>query len=84
MTQHTEQAALEIWAMVNEDGEYVATHDEDNLEDLYSDCIGGTPRNCRTVKLTLIVSLPRGVEASAELPDDDADGETELALTVEG
>jgi hypothetical protein len=48
--------ALEIWAMVNEDGEYVATHDEDNLSDLYSDCVGGTPANCRTVKLTLINS----------------------------
>ena len=83
MSQHSEKAALEIWAMVNEDGEYVASHDEDSLGDFYADSIGGTPRNCRTVKLTLYVSLPRGVEVSAELPDD-ADGETELALTVEG
>jgi hypothetical protein len=83
MTQHIEKAALEIWAMVNEDGEYVASHDEDSLTELYDDSIGGTPRNCRTVKLTLTVSLPRGVEVSAELPDD-ANGETELALSVEG
>ena len=48
MSQHSEKAALEIWAMVNEDGEYVASHDEDSLVGFY------------------------------------ADGETELALTVEG
>ena len=59
MSQHTEKpaAALEIWAMVNDDGEYVATHDEDNLSDLYDDCVGGTPANCRSVKLTLTVPL---------------------------
>jgi hypothetical protein len=66
MPQHTEppKAALEIWVMVNEDGEYVATHDEDSIDDFYSDSIGGTPRNCRTVKLTLIVAPPQGVDVS--------------------
>jgi hypothetical protein len=85
MSQRTEKptAALEIRAMVNGDGEYVATHDEDNLSDLYDDCVGGTPANCRTVKLTLTVPLPCGVEVSAELPDA-ADGETAITLTVEG
>jgi hypothetical protein len=85
MTQRTEKptAALEIWAMVNEDGEYVATHDEDNLSDLYDDCIGGTPTNCRTVKLNLTVPLPQPIEVSGEVPDA-ADGETGIALTVEG
>jgi hypothetical protein len=85
MLQRTEKptAAVEIWAMVNGDGEYVATHDEENLSDLYSDCIGGAPTNCRTVKLTLTVSLPQGVEVSAELPDA-ADGKTEIMLTIEG
>jgi hypothetical protein len=82
MSNQTEKAALEIWVTVNEDGEYVASHDEDNIGDLYSDCVGGTPRNCRTVKLTLIVSLPCGVQVSGEVPDDAA-GDA-IALTVEG
>ena len=85
MSQHTEKptAALEIWAMVNEDGEYVATHDEDNLSDLYSDCIGGTPANCRSVKLTLTVPLPRGVEATGFIPEDHEESAA-ITLTVEG
>ena len=70
MSQRIEKpvAFLEIWAMVNDDGEYVATHDEENLSDLYGDCIGGTPANLRSVKLTLTVPLPRSVEATASSP----------------
>ena len=85
MPQRTEKptAAIEIWAMVNGDGEYVATHDEENLSDLYNDCVGGMPANCRTIKLTLTVSLPQSVEVSAELPDA-ADDETEIKLTIKG
>jgi hypothetical protein len=79
----SDRASLDVWLMVNEDGEYVATHDEDNLTELYDDCVGGAPANCRTVHLSLSVPLPRAIDASAELPDDAQPGAS-LALTVEG
>jgi hypothetical protein len=87
MSSHTqspqsENASLDVWLMVNDDGEYVATHDEDNLTELYDDCVGGTPANCRTVHLSLSVPLPRAVSVSAELPKDARPGAA-LALTIE-
>ena len=66
-----ERAQCEIWLLVNSDGGYVVSHDEDQVSDLYNDEIGGVPANCRTIHISLSVPLPRGIEVSAEVPEDE-------------
>jgi hypothetical protein len=78
----TPRAACDIYLMINSDGEYVATHNGDYVNELYGDEIGGTPDNVRTIHLTLSVPLPYGVEASATIPDDVQSGDA-LTVTVE-
>lgn len=87
MTEHTEapRAHCDVYLMINEDGEYVAIDDPDALTERYDDCVGGTPvnvRTVRTVRLTLSVPLPRGVEASAVIPHSVKLGDA-LAVTVQ-
>jgi hypothetical protein len=85
MAEHTEKptATAEIWLMIDDDGDYVATHDVDRLTDEYTDNIGGSATNTRTIKLSLTVPLPYTVEISGAVPDT-ADDAAEIALTVEG
>lgn len=85
MAEHTEKptAQCEIFLMVDDDGDYVATHDETFLAELYSDNIGGSATNARTFKLSLTVPLPYTVEVSGSVPDTGDDA-AEIALTVEG
>jgi hypothetical protein len=75
------RADLDVWLMVNEDGEYVASHDEDNLSELYDDYVGGSSANLRTIRLSLSVPLPQPVNVSVELPDVPQPGEP-LSLVV--
>lgn len=75
-------ATIEIYAMINSEGEYVATHDEDRLTEEYGECVGGTPTDCRSIKLSLTVPLPTYVEVSGTIPDTTDDA-AEIALTVE-
>jgi hypothetical protein len=63
MTKNT--ATLEIWALVDEHGNYVVSPYRRALHDQWHDEIGVAPLNTRTVRLTAVVELPRGAEASA-------------------
>jgi hypothetical protein len=74
-------AQCKIWLMIDDGGEYVACHEEETLAELYSEQIGSAPANCRTVKLNLSVPLPRGVEVSADLPEDAQPGEA-MSLVI--
>jgi hypothetical protein len=79
----TPRAQCDIWLMIDGDGEYVASHDEETLSELYSEHVGGVPANCRTIHLSLSTPLPCGVEAFAKLPDEaDAEDGVELAVTA--
>jgi hypothetical protein len=77
----TPRAQCEIWLMVNEDGDYVASHTDSGLTELYDDCIG-VMADRRTIHLSLSVPLPQPVSVSAEIPEDARPGAS-LALTVE-
>lgn len=83
MTQQQEKptADLDIWLLVDQDGDFVLSKDEDDLGEQWSDQIGGTPLNSRTVKLTLTMTLPFTIEARGVLPDTTDDA-AEIKLTV--
>jgi hypothetical protein len=85
MTKHAEipTTELEIWAMIDQDGSYVVDAYEENLAERWSEEIGGTPLNSRTIKLTLTAPLPRGVAISGALSEFAEDGAA-IALVAEG
>lgn len=63
---------VEIWLLVDADGNYVATHDEAELGDSYENCIGtlaeAAEMGCRRVKVTLTVPLPVTTELTGTVP----------------
>lgn len=71
----------EIFLMVDQDGDYIATHDEDSLSEVWDNYVGGSPSGLKTVKLNLTAPLPVSLEVSGEIAADQVDGE--IALTVE-
>jgi hypothetical protein len=76
MAQQTTQ--VEVWVLVDENGDAVASCDQDCLSDLYEEKIGtdhATGR--RVVKVVLTVPLPRPVELSGTVPEE---GEATLAV----
>jgi hypothetical protein len=72
---------VEIWLMVDENGNAVATADEAaTLASLYDEVVGEDSAIARRiVKLTLKIDAPKPIELSATIPND-ASGE--IALTV--
>lgn len=85
MSEHTEKPRAEVDAfiMVDENGDFVVTGDEDELTELWGDRVGGTPTNSRTFHLSVSVPLPYTVEARAELPDEIDGDAVELKVSVE-
>jgi hypothetical protein len=71
----------EIFLMVDQDGDYIATHDEDSLGEVWDNYMGGSPTGPKTVKLNLVALLPANTEVSGEIVPYQVDGE--IALTVE-
>lgn len=63
------KAEIEIWAIVNEDGEYQAGADEDQAGNLFDSNVAGHRR--RTFQLKLVVPLPTVTQASGELPEQN-------------
>lgn len=61
---------LTVHLLVNADGEYVATHDESNLDEMYQeniDCDASTGR--RHIKIELTVDLPAPITVAGTLED---------------
>jgi hypothetical protein len=80
-------ASIEIWALVDERGRYVVSPHRRSLSDQWHDEIGGVPLNARTLRLTAVVELPKGAEASAlgviALPaPEDGNGPTHVVMEV--
>jgi hypothetical protein len=66
-------ATVEVWVLVDEDGDYDCAPDEGTAADRYADSIAaidGT-RGLRRIKVTLIVPRPAPIEVSAEVPAEE-------------
>ncbi len=62
---------IEVWVLVDENGDHVASHDVDLLDELYADTIGdGESLGMRYVKCTLTVPLPTTIELTGEVKDE--------------
>lgn len=71
---------IEVWVLVDEQGNHVCSPDADSLAELYEEKIGGTAELARRVlRLVVLVPLPEAVVLRGEAPV-----EGEAQLTVEG
>lgn len=72
-----ETTTVEVWVLVDEDGNYVASHDVDRLCEEYDDVIGGDrdSTSFRRIKVTLTVPLPKPVELTGVVPAEPVGGE---------
>jgi len=61
---------IEIWAMVDSDGDYVASHDYSRLSDLYEEDVQTCSEadGLRKIKITLNMPLPTVVKLVGEVP----------------
>ncbi len=55
---------VEVWVLVDDSGDYVASHDSDALKEAYEDKVQeiGEAAGLRRVKLTVKVPLPKPIE----------------------
>lgn len=68
-SEKPETASLDVWLMVDEYGNYVVSPRERALIDSWRDEIGTEPTTARTVRLALVVDLPRSASMTAELSE---------------
>jgi hypothetical protein len=73
-----ETCEIEVWVMVNENGEYEVGCDEDEVGERYSDNINDNLAR-RAVKVILTVPMPKPVTMRGTVP---AEAEGEFALSV--
>ena len=57
---------IELWVVVDNEGDYAVGNDEDSAHETYNDSIGGV--TTRTIKLRLNVALPTVVELVGTVP----------------
>lgn len=63
---------VEVWVMVNDQGEYVAHEDNDQLAEAYGERIGelNEAGGIRRVKVKVRVPLPEVIEVEAEAEEE--------------
>lgn len=71
---------VEVWVLVDENGDYIASHDVDQLGEIYesqisADC--GTAK--RKVKVLLTVPLPEPVTLTGTVPAEPTEGSLQVA-----
>ena len=72
MATEKKTCEVEVWVLVDADGNYVASASEDALADLYDADVGAdASTGRRVVKVTLTVPLPQTVELTGEVTDDE-------------
>lgn len=59
---------IEVFVMVDENGDYVTTTDESELTEKWEEVIGNQCIGSRVLKITLKVEKPRTVELTADVP----------------
>jgi hypothetical protein len=76
----TELVSVELFIIMNQDGEYVVSHDLDNATEFFNDDYSG--RAVETTKIILKMRPPEEIarQATATLPDDIKGGEVTLTL----
>ncbi len=76
-----EMVAVEVWVMIDEDGDYAIAKDNDELAAAYDGDIGGDRDTLctRRVKITVNVPKPRPVELVATVAEEPAAGELAAA-----
>jgi hypothetical protein len=78
VTKPLTTAAVEIYIVVDDEGDYEVGRDEDEATERYGDSFSTyMPR--RLIKMTVTVPLPRTIEVAAALPEKD-DGSYELVI----
>ena len=60
---------VEVFVMVDQDGDAVASTDKDNLADLWADNIGDVPPGSRVVRIALKIPRPKVTTVAATLPE---------------
>lgn len=63
---------LSILILVNTDGDFVASHDADLLDELFDEHIGGTRVGNRTLTLELEIPEPKPIAVSVPLIGEPA------------
>ena len=70
----------EVWVLVDEDGNSVASHDREKLKELYEDEVGELGGQCtRIIRATINVPTPRHVDLIGVVPDEASGGELKVA-----
>ena len=67
------KTTLEVWVLVDANGDYAASDDADHVRERYGENIGELAEadGFRLVKVTVAVPLPKVIEAAAEVADDE-------------
>ena len=61
--------AIELWVMVDQDGNHVVCTDSSDLSDRWKEDIGDDiPMGCRTISVTLNVEMPEPTELVVDVP----------------
>jgi hypothetical protein len=72
----TTNATVEVWVLIGEGGDYVASNSPDNLAELYeTDYDALADISTRRVRITLSVPLPRPVELVGTVAAEPEGGE---------
>lgn len=67
-----DKVEVTFWIVMNEDGEYIVSHDEDNMGEMFDDEVGGLVRD--VTKITVRKSKPKTIELGpVDLPDDGSE-----------
>ena len=69
--------AVEVWILVDENGDYVCCVNRDELKNKHDEDVGGLDDGLATriVKVSLAVPTPKPVELSATVAEEPAAGE---------
>jgi hypothetical protein len=72
---------LEVWILVDSDGDYVASHDADALNGMYADELQELEEaaGIRRIKVTLTVPLPTPIELTGEVAAEPVAGVLKVA-----
>lgn len=74
---------LEIWVLVDENGNYVVTTDSGDLEEQYDNAVGeGSGVDRRTIKLILYVPKLQVTVLTGEVPDLTSTGKLTVVPEV--
>lgn len=67
-------ASIDIWVLMDAQGDYGVGRDEDDVHNNYTDNVGDMPSGTRLIKVKLSVPLPSVVEMTGDVPEEKAVG----------